>query len=51
MAAWLIKQRGITAVSATTLADNTASRRVLEKNGFQFMGMDEEQQAGCRLVR
>jgi RimJ/RimL family protein N-acetyltransferase len=51
MAAWLLEQSGVTAISAATMASNAASRRVLEKNGFEFVGIDEEQQAGYRLVR
>jgi RimJ/RimL family protein N-acetyltransferase len=51
MTAWLIEQSGVTAISAATLAGNAASRRVLEKNGFEFVGIDEDQQAGYRLNR
>jgi GNAT superfamily N-acetyltransferase len=41
MTEWLLAQPGIQAVRASTLADNAASRRVLEKNGFSLTGYDE----------
>ena len=45
MTEWLLAQPGIQAVHASTLADNAASRRVLEKSGFSFTGYDENGQA------
>lgn len=38
MTAWLLRQPGTLVARANTLPDNAASRRVLEKNGFSFMG-------------
>ena len=48
MTEWLLAQPGIQAVLANTLADNVASRRVLEKNGFSLTGYDENGQAVYR---
>jgi RimJ/RimL family protein N-acetyltransferase len=45
MTEWLLAQPGIHAVRAGTLADNVASRRALEKNGFSLTGYDERGQA------
>ncbi len=42
---WLLAQPGITGLRASTVADNFASRRVLEKNGFSFTGYAESGQA------
>ncbi|MFZ0043138.1 MAG: GNAT family N-acetyltransferase [Solirubrobacteraceae bacterium] len=42
---WLLAQPGIQAVRASTLADNAASRRVLEKNGFSLTGYGEDGKA------
>lgn len=42
---WLLGLPEISAVVASTLADNFPSRRVLEKNGFSFTGFDDEGQA------
>ena len=49
ISAWLLGQPGVSAVIASTLADNFASRRVLEKNQFAFSGYDQEGQALYRL--
>jgi len=38
MSAWLLAQPGVVSVRARTLAANVASRRVLEKSGFQITG-------------
>jgi RimJ/RimL family protein N-acetyltransferase len=38
---WLLAQPGISAVRATTLIDNPASRRVLEKAGFTVVELVE----------
>ena len=46
---WALRQPGITRVEAETEADNTASRRVLEKCGFLPSGADGEE--GPRFVR
>ena len=45
MTEWLLAQPRIHAVRASTLADNAASRRVLEKNGFSLTGYDENGEA------
>jgi RimJ/RimL family protein N-acetyltransferase len=45
MTEWLLAQPGIRAVGASTLADNVASRLVLEKNGFLLTGHDANGQA------
>jgi RimJ/RimL family protein N-acetyltransferase len=45
MTEWLLAQPGIQAVRASTLSDNFASRRVLEKSGFSLTGYDENGQA------
>jgi GNAT superfamily N-acetyltransferase len=45
MTDWLLAQPGIDLVRACTLADNVASRRVLEKNGFALTGYDQSGQA------
>lgn len=42
---WLSGQQGVHVVRASTLQDNVASRRVLEKAGFRLTGFDEEDQA------
>lgn len=41
MVAWLLGQPAVTMVVAHTLPDNTASRRVLEKTGFEWRGEEE----------
>ena len=38
---WLLSQPGVHQVRAHTLTDNMPSRRVLEKAGFQYLGLDE----------
>lgn len=45
MAEWLLRQSGTVTVRACTLADNAASRRVLEKNGFSLTGYDASGEA------
>ena len=45
MAGWLLAQPATVIVRAGTLADNAASRRVLEKNGFSLKGYDARGQA------
>jgi RimJ/RimL family protein N-acetyltransferase len=45
MTEWLLARPGIRAVRASTLADNAASRRILEKNGFSLTGYDDHGQA------
>ena len=45
MAGWLLAQPATVIVRARTLADNAASRRVLEKNGFSLKGYDVRRQA------
>lgn len=45
MAEWLFRQSGTVTVRACTLADNAASRRVLEKNGFSLTGYDASGEA------
>ena len=45
MTEWLLAQPRIQGVRASTLADNVASRRVLEKNGFSLTGYDENGEA------
>ncbi len=40
MVGWLLGQSGTVIIRACTLADNVASRRVLEKNGFSQRGYD-----------
>ncbi|MHB1533129.1 MAG: GNAT family N-acetyltransferase [Acidimicrobiales bacterium] len=45
MAEWLLSQSGTVIVRASTLADNAASRRVLEKNGFSLTGYDPSGEA------
>lgn len=42
---WLAGQQGVHVVRASTLQDNAASRRVLEKAGFRLTGLDGEGQA------
>ncbi|UOZ11314.1 GNAT family N-acetyltransferase [Amycolatopsis sp. WQ 127309] len=39
---WTFEQPGVTAVLAETDEDHLPSRRVLEKNGFAFLGSDGE---------
>lgn len=48
ISAWLLGQPEVRVVLASTLADNVASRRVLEKNHFTFVGFDDEGQARYR---
>jgi len=38
---WLLSQPEVRQVRAHTLTDNAPSRRVLEKAGFQYLGLDE----------
>ena len=38
---WLLSQPGVGQVRAHTLTDNAPSRRVLEKAGFTYAGLDE----------
>ena len=38
---WLLSQPGVRQVRAHTLTDNAPSRRVLEKAGFTYAGLDE----------
>ncbi|HEX3193498.1 MAG TPA: GNAT family N-acetyltransferase [Streptosporangiaceae bacterium] len=38
---WLLSQPGVREVRAHTLTDNAPSRRVLEKAGFTYVGLDE----------
>jgi ribosomal-protein-alanine N-acetyltransferase len=38
---WLLSQRGVRQVRAHTLPSNAPSRRVLEKAGFTYAGVDE----------
>jgi RimJ/RimL family protein N-acetyltransferase len=38
---WLLSQPGVREVRAHTLTDNAPSRRVLEKAGFAYRGLDE----------
>ena len=38
---WLLSQPGVRQVRAHTLTDNMPSRRVLEKAGFTYVGLDE----------
>jgi RimJ/RimL family protein N-acetyltransferase len=45
MTEWLLAQPRIQAVRASTLADNAASRRVLENNGFSLTGYDANGEA------
>ena len=45
MTEWLLERPGVRAVRASTLADNVASRRVLEKTGFALIGYDDDGQA------
>jgi len=45
MTDWLLCRPGTRTIRARTLADNTASRRVLEKNGFSLAGYDPDGQA------
>lgn len=42
---WLLQQQGVRTVRASTLKDNSASRRVLGKADFRFIDFDEEDQA------
>ena len=46
---WALRQPGVTRVEAETEPDNTASRRVLEKCGFQPSGVIGEE--GPRFIR
>jgi len=39
--AWLLSQPGVRQVRAHTLTSNAPSRRVLEKAGFTYVGLDE----------
>lgn len=48
---WLLEQPDVGTVLASTLADNLASRRVLEKNGFRLAGYDSEGRALYRHDR
>jgi RimJ/RimL family protein N-acetyltransferase len=45
MTDWLFGRPGTRTIRARTLANNTASRRVLEKNGFSLTGYDPDGQA------
>jgi len=38
---WLLSQPGVREVRAHTLTSNAPSRRVLEKAGFAYLGLDE----------
>jgi len=38
---WLLSQPEVRQVQAHTLTDNMPSRRVLEKAGFRYLGLDE----------
>ena len=38
---WLLSQPEVSLVQAHTLTSNAASRRVLEKAGFRYLGLDE----------
>jgi RimJ/RimL family protein N-acetyltransferase len=38
---WLLRQPGVREVRAHTLTSNAPSRRVLEKAGFTYVGLDE----------
>ena len=38
---WLLRYPGVRQVRAHTLTDNMSSRRVLEKAGFTYVGLDE----------
>ena len=38
---WLLSQPEVRLVQAHTLTDNVPSRRVLEKAGFRYLGLDE----------
>ena len=38
---WLLSQPGVRQVRAHTLTSNAPSRRVLEKAGFTYVGLDE----------
>jgi RimJ/RimL family protein N-acetyltransferase len=38
---WLLSQPGVREVRAHTLTCNAPSRRVLEKAGFTYVGLDE----------
>ena len=38
---WLLSQPEVLQVQAHTLTSNAASRRVLEKSGFRYLGLDE----------
>ena len=38
---WLLRQPEVRQVQAHTLTDNVPSRRVLEKAGFRYLGLDE----------
>jgi RimJ/RimL family protein N-acetyltransferase len=38
---WLLSQPGVRQVRAHTLTSNAPSRRVLEKAGFRYLGLDE----------
>jgi len=38
---WLLSQPGVRPVRAHTLTSNAPSRRVLEKAGFTYVGLDE----------
>jgi RimJ/RimL family protein N-acetyltransferase len=38
---WLLSQPGVRQVAAHTLTSNAPSRRVLEKAGFRYVGLDE----------
>ena len=42
---WLLGQPEVSIVLASTLSDNVASRRVLEKNHFTFVGYGDDGQA------
>jgi RimJ/RimL family protein N-acetyltransferase len=45
MTDWLFGRPGTRTIRARTLANNTASRRVLEKHGFSLTGYDPDGQA------
>jgi RimJ/RimL family protein N-acetyltransferase len=40
---WLLGQPEVRQVRAHTLTDNAPSRRVLEKAGFRYLGLDEDE--------
>ena len=40
---WLLSQPEVRQVQAHTLTSNAPSRRVLEKAGFRYLGLDEDE--------